>query len=210
MTSYADYLLLLSPPAEVKEVIGRYKRACTRVIGDYSSVNSPAYITVCHLPRQKTFMTEPELLRLEPKLNGLPPVILHIDGFKYLLHPQDTVTIYAVIRSTPATDAWFKMLRGNLKLKHFVPHITIARAISLNDFKVLWPKLKDHKLVEPFKILGMEIVKRETFGSDRKWKPFKTVQFKGPESLLMTTERALDKPLKQDKNVVDKQQTNLF
>ncbi|MCQ6956790.1 2'-5' RNA ligase family protein [Mucilaginibacter aquariorum] len=205
MTSYADYLFLLSPPEPVKELIGKYKKASAKHIGEFKSMDSPAHISVMHAERQKPFFAD--VTKLEKSLNIMPPVLLHIDGFKYFPHLHSQYTIYAHIRITPAVDAWFSLLKKNLSIrKTLVPHITVTRNIPEADFDTLWPHFHHKKLVEPFWIKELKIVKRETFGSFPKWEPFKTFRFRGTKSFEHLAE--LDKQANVSEEV--KNQINLF
>jgi 2'-5' RNA ligase len=183
MTSYADYLFLLSPPEPVKELIGKYKKASAKYIGEFKSMDSPAHISVMHAERQKPFFADHTVTRMEQTLNIMPPVLLHVDGFKYFTHLHSQYTIYAHIRITPAVDAWFTLLKKNLSIrKTLIPHITVTRNIPEADFNTLWPHFRHKKVVEPFWINELKIVKRETFGSFPKWEPFKTFRFRGTKS----------------------------
>jgi 2'-5' RNA ligase len=180
MTSYADYLFLLSPPEPVKELINKYKKASVKHIGNFKSMDSPAHISVMHAERQKPFFADTTVAKMEKALNIMPPVLLHIDGFKFFTHLHTQYTIYAHIRITPAVDAWFTLLKKNLAVrKTLVPHITVVRNIPEAQFNTLWPHFHHKKLVEPFKINELKIVRRETFGSFPKWEPFKTFEFRG-------------------------------
>jgi 2'-5' RNA ligase len=207
MTSYADYLFLLSPPEPVKELIGKYKKASAKHIGEFKSMDSPAHISVMHAERQKPYFADHTVTRLEQTLNIMPPVLLHIDGFKYFTHLHSQYTIYAHIRITPAVDAWFSLLKKNLSVrKTLVPHITVTRNIPEADFNILWPHFRHKKLVEPFWIKELKIVKRETFGSFPKWEPFKTFRFRGTKSFEYLG--GLDKQTGVSEKV--KNQINLF
>src|SRR3954466_6710211 len=104
MTSYADYLFLLSPPENIKELIGKYKKASAKHIGEFKSLESPAYISVMHVERQKPYFADHTVTRMENTMNIMPPVLLHIDGFKYFAHLHGKYTIYAHIRITSAVD----------------------------------------------------------------------------------------------------------
>jgi 2'-5' RNA ligase len=184
MTGYADYLFLLSPPEPVKELISKYKKASVKHIGNFKSMDSPAHISVMHYERQKPYFADHTLTQLQQSLNVMPRVLLHVDGFKYFTHLRNQYTIYAHIRITPAVDAWFTLLRKNLgNKKMLVPHITVVRNVPEADFNTLWPHFRHKKVVEPFWIKELKIVKRETFGGSPKWESFKTFEFRGTKGL---------------------------
>lgn len=187
MRMYEDHLMLLSPPKIIRAEIARYKKASARLIGDYQGMNSPAHISIQHKERQKPFMTDRNIDLLETELRSLPPVLLHIDGFGNFPHVHGKFTIYANIRSTPAVDDWFGQLKKKLKIKKaLTPHITIARNIAEKDFNDLWPHFRHKKLVEPFWINALTIVKRDTFAPYAKWEFFKAFEFKNQQGFIGT------------------------
>lgn len=179
-TGYADYLFLLAPPENIRHEVARYKKASVKYIGDFGSMNSPAHITINQLERQKPFLMDTAFERIQSTLQAMPPVLLHMDGFKHFEHLHSKMTIYAYIRSTPAMEEWFALLRKNLNIKKAVlPHITVVRNVPGVDFNKLWPNFKHKKLLEPFWIYEMKVLQRETFGTTAgKWEAYKTIQFK--------------------------------
>jgi len=179
MNIYENYLMLLSPPKTVKHEIARYKKASARLIGNFKSMDSPAHISIQHLERQKPFMADKNLELMEQAINTLPPVLLHMDSFAHFTHLHNRMTIYATIRTTPASDEWFNSLKKKLRVKkNIVPHITVVRDIPEKDFNTLWPHFKHKKLVEPFWIKQFTILKRDTLDAFAKWEKFKVFDFK--------------------------------
>jgi 2'-5' RNA ligase len=209
MYMYEDYLLLLSPPEAIKQEISRYKRASAKLIGNYKSMDSPAHISIQHLERQKPFMAEKNLNLIETALNELPPVLLHLDGFKYFSHLHSRVTIYAHIRITPAVDEWFTQLKRKLSIrKGIVPHITVTRDIAGPDFERLWPNFRHKKLVEPFWVRELVMLKRETFAHEPQWQHFKVFEFKNKKATANTAEAIMSRQAAADNHIQD--QINLF
>jgi 2'-5' RNA ligase len=191
---YEDYLMLLSPPEAVKHEIARYKKASAKLIGNYKSMDSPAHISVQHLERQKPFMAETNVSKLESSLNELPPVLLHVDGFKYFTHLHSKMTIYAHIRITPAVDEWFTLLKKKLYIKKtIVPHITVTRDIPEKDFNLLWPHFRHKKLVEPFWVNELKMLKRESFAPSPQWIPFKIFDFKNLKNVANSAESIINR-----------------
>jgi len=194
MYMYEDYLMLLSPPEAVKHEISRYKKASAKLIGNYKSMDSPAHISVQHLERQRPFMAETNVSKLESSLNELPPILLHIDGFKYFTHLHGKMTIYAHIRVTPAVDEWFTLLKKKLHIKKtIVPHITITRDIPERDFNLLWPHFRHKKLIEPFWVNELKMLKRESFASSPQWIPCKVFEFKNFKEMANSAESIINR-----------------
>lgn len=177
---YADYLMLLSPPENVKHEVARYKKASAKRIGVFESMDAPAHISIYSAERQKSFIVEPALQRMEDRLRTMPPVALHITGFNYFKHGDKAMTIYAEIKQSDAIKNWFKLLIANMNIKAYAlnPHITVARNILPGSFDTLWPHFEQAKCQELFWIKELTILKRETFGHERNWKKHRLIGFK--------------------------------
>src|SRR5471030_2549535 len=97
MTGYKDYMIILSPPANINEQVKKFRQSTARLIGDFEGMHGKAHITLKQLPRQKPFWTEPLFVQLEKELSLIEPIILQINGFATFL-PTDFTTIYTAIR----------------------------------------------------------------------------------------------------------------
>jgi 2'-5' RNA ligase len=206
MEAYKDYLIILSPPANIADQVKKFKQSSARLIGDFEGMYGKAHITMKRLPRQKLFGVEPLFSQLEKELSLLEPFTMQINDFATFL-PTDYTTIYAAIKSTPQMEDWFKRLRKSLNEKKLVPHITIARQVPNEKAKKLWPKFKDRSWNDEFEVKRLTILQRESYGQDKKWRHFADIPFRGkPEwNLLMD-----NKAEKAGKNVVDVNQMSLF
>ena len=197
MKNYADFMILLSPSDKVNEEVRDHKSYAAEVIGKYESMNSIAHISIKKMHRQKSFVTEPAIKLLNRKLEAIASINLTIDGFDYFNHGEDYKTIYARIRSTPETSAWFKTLKKHLSIKEFmVPHITIARNIPVTDFNKLWPHFKAINWVESFTVNELTVLQKETFAPFAQWETFTTVPFKAKQADIIMPKPSLVKPLR--------------
>ena len=197
MKNYADFMILLSPPDKVKALVRDHKLYTAEVIGNYESMHSIAHISIKKMHRQKSFLTEPAIRSLNPKLATIPSVTLSIDGFDYFNHGEDFKTIYAKISSSPEVTQWFKMLKKHLNIKEFmVPHITIARNIPVSDFDRLWPHFKAIKWSESFMVNELTVLQKETFTPFAKWELFTTLPFSGKHVKEEVPKPSLVKPLR--------------
>jgi 2'-5' RNA ligase len=179
MMSYADYLIIISPPDAVMKEIGRYKRASVNVIGHYEGMHSRAHISITHQTRCKPFLVQPAVIIMEKKLSTIAPVELCIKGFNFFNHGKTAKTIYAEIELTPETQKWFKLLKIQLgiKVKNFVPHITVAKNIPVTAFNKLWPKFANRSFNEVFTVNSLTILQRETYSEHPEWKVYKELFF---------------------------------
>ena len=208
MTNYQDYLIILSPPDNVANYVRSLKNFSAEIIGEYKSQNSKAHLSVQYLPRKKPVWFEPLIPKLERELQTLPPVELEINGFAFF-DQQEFQTIYAKLNSHPATKIWFKLLRKFFSTPPFEPHITVARNIAYEDFKKLWPQLKDQSFNTRFKVEKLTILRRETIGYDKSYKVFKEIPFNTKLDFDAFTKAKLKTPSPVSKQA-DTQQISLF
>jgi 2'-5' RNA ligase len=178
MKGYSDYLFILSPSDEIISKVRSLKRFCSGIVGGFESLHSKAHITVQPFPRKKPFWIDPVATTLEKEFSLIPSVTLQINGFRVFTN-GDNSTIYARLNTTPVTGVWFKDVRRSLKLKKFEPHITIARSLTANQFKQLWPHFRNRDWNETFLVDRLTILQRETIDHDRNWKVFKEIPFRG-------------------------------
>jgi 2'-5' RNA ligase len=208
MSDYKDYMILLSPPEEINTQVKKFKQASKRLIGEFESMHSKAHISLKNMRRQKEHWIVPIFEQLEKELSLIEPMTLQINGFSTFL-PTDFTTIYAAIKSTPEMEDWFKRIRKSLNEKKTVPHITIARQIPNALARKLWPKFKERQWDDEFEIDKLTILQRETFGSDKHWKPFKEIRFRGTYdyNYVMQVKKMKESKVIKD---IDDQQISLF
>ncbi|HTI61477.1 2'-5' RNA ligase family protein [Mucilaginibacter sp.] len=204
METYKDYMIILSPPMSIAEQVKKYKQAAHRLIGDFESLHSKAHISLKRLHRQKPYWTEPQFDKLEKELSLLEPAALQLNGFATFL-PTDYTTIYAAILSTPEMEDWFKRLRQCLGEKKFVPHITIARQVSNDRARKLWPKFKDRPWSDQFEIKYLTILERSTYEHDRSWQVHRQIPFRGKAEWYVLPDKR-----KEIVKAVDENQISLF
>jgi 2'-5' RNA ligase len=175
---YADYMMILSPPPEVNHQIQRYKRASANLIGHFESINSKSHITIKSIGRQKTFIAEPAISLMEPRLATMRQFMFQINGFDFYNHADKSLTIYAKLKQDLATTHWLNQLQKNMGLKSRIdPHITVAKAISPEAFNILWPNFARASFSMGFIITCLTILKRDTFADQRNWHVHKVLPF---------------------------------
>jgi len=179
MLPYRDYLMIISPPEHIIKEISRYKRASVNAIGHFEGMHSTAYITITHQRRCKPFFVQPAIIRMEEKLFTMPPIELSIKGFDFFEHGSVARTIYAVIQRTERVDNWFKLLTSQMgvKVKNFVPHITIASNIPVSSFNKLWPNFENRDWETSFNVNSLTILNRDTFVEYCEWRVYKELFF---------------------------------
>jgi 2'-5' RNA ligase len=210
MKTYADFMVVLSPPENVKALIQRCKQEAVKRIGPYEDMHAIANISIKNMPRQKPYATAPIIRELYKTMRAMPPVMLTVDGFDFFIHGDDYRTVYAKIRQTPATQQWFKLLKRNLNMKDYlVPHMVIARNIPVEQFGKLWPAFQQLNWVEPFWIDKLTFLYRDAFDSFAHWEIFTELPFEGKTEAENAPAKREQAPVKRD-NTIANQQFSLF
>ncbi|HEY8928967.1 MAG TPA: 2'-5' RNA ligase family protein [Mucilaginibacter sp.] len=176
MTSYQDYLIVLTPSDSVCKRVRRFKDDSAAIVGDYDSRRSKAHISIQQWPRKKPVWIDTLMPKLERELLTLPPLTIGINGFDFF-HHEENPTIYARLEQTPGTSVWFKHLKRFFSGGSFVPHITIARSLPAPAFKKLWPYISKQQWQEEFKIDKLTILCREMIGHDKSYRVYKELPF---------------------------------
>ena len=156
-----------------------FKMASVNVIGHFEGMYSTANITITHQTRCKPFLIQPAILIMEKKLSTISPIEIQINGFNFFNHGQSAKTIYAQIELTPCTENWFRLLKKQLgiRVKNFVPHISIVKNIPVQSFNKLWPKFQNREYIQTFTIDRITVLHRETYVEYCEWRIYKELFF---------------------------------
>jgi 2'-5' RNA ligase len=68
-------------------------------------------------------------------------------------------------------------MQMGIKVKNFVPHITIARNIPVTAFNKLWPNFENRTWCETFTADSLTILHRDTFVEYCEWRIYKELFF---------------------------------
>ena len=179
MQTYADYLIVISPPGNILKEISRYKQASVNVIGHFEGMYSTAQIIITHQIRCKPYLVQPAIEQMANRLSTMPPIELHINGFSFFNHNHIAKTIYAAIDRTERSYNWFKLLQKQMgiKLTVFIPHIIIAKNLPVTSFNKLWPHFEDRPWPESFMVNHLTILHRDTFVEYCEWRVYRELFF---------------------------------
>ncbi len=179
MQTYADYLVVISPPGEILKAISRYKQASVNAIGHFEGMHSSGQFVITYQTRCKPFLVQPAIEQMANRLGTMPPIELRINGFNFFNHSHAIKTIYAVIEETDRTENWFKLLQKqmHIKLNGFVPNIVIAKNLPVSCFNKLWPNFEGRVWSETFTVNHLTILHRDTFVEYCEWRVYKELFF---------------------------------
>ncbi|WP_299290296.1 2'-5' RNA ligase family protein [uncultured Mucilaginibacter sp.] len=133
-----DYLLVITPSEEVVSEVRKLKDFAKKLIGYYHSFNSKAHITVNHYYDGKALFFDERVPTCKSMTGRIDVFEIKICGFDFFEH-QGNYTIYAKVelsQNIKAAFSRFKKVFGADVPQ--TPHITIARSLSYNQYKLLW------------------------------------------------------------------------
>lgn len=181
---YKDFFLIISPPDGVIYQVSRFKRACAKYIGAFDSLYSKAHISFglypeeIQNPPQKTFAMERFINLISEDINLIPPIELKITGFAYFEHGERSRTIYAALEMNEKTKAWFSKIKEILRINgKSTPHITIAKAISLENFERLWPFFQNLDFTYKFVPGCITVLTRDVDDKPSAYKLYREIPF---------------------------------
>lgn len=179
-STYCDYMMVISPPEDIKEMVRKYKLSSAKVIGPYDGMHSIAHITVTGQGRQMPVMMAQKLEYYQRKLIRIKANYIKVKGFHYFTHGATSATIYARVELSEELNAWFMQLKKVFgDNQRSVPHITIVKNIPIENFRKLWPYFAGRSYNAYFMADRLTVLSRPTFGSERhKWALFKEMYLK--------------------------------
>lgn len=150
MLTEHDYLLVITPCEEVISRVKQLKKSAKDLIGYFPSFNSIAHITINHYYDKKSLFFDDRVPIYRSMVGRIDSFDINICGFDFFKH-NDSYTIYAKVDLNPeikTTFSQFKKVFGSDVPD--VPHITIARSITFNQFNKLWEYLKTQQFACSF------------------------------------------------------------
>jgi hypothetical protein len=179
MLAYTDYLMIIVPPENIINEIARFKRASVNVIGHFEGMHSRANILITNQSRCKPFLAKPAIAAMEQKIRSMPAIEFELNGFGFVNNSTRGIDVYVRVKQSAQAEKWFKLLfrQMGIKVKDFVPQISIVRNIPASAFKKLWPNFEHRVLYETFTANSLTILHRETYAEYCEWRVYKELFF---------------------------------
>lgn len=177
------YYIRIPVPEHINKEIQRYKRACAKHIGKFPSEKSPGHISLICLPLT-SMVNSNDFVNVDLyykyvafHLSNVSPITMHITGFGYLTHGKTKRTIYAELSLTTATLNWCNIVMNILVPGKVIekPHLTIARAISIEQFNILWPYFQKLSYKDSFEVDCIEVLQQNAGNGYYPMLPFKKI-----------------------------------
>lgn len=131
--------LLLTPSQSIVQHVAELKELVKELIGhEYEGYSSKAHIS---LLMESIGNPERFLYYVNDKVKSVTPFNLGVKNLNVFYHGEHGRTIYLeVVNKNPARDLCERITK---KETDFIPHITIARNLSVKDFERVWPALQN-------------------------------------------------------------------
>ncbi|WP_114938178.1 hypothetical protein [Mucilaginibacter endophyticus] len=182
---YAFYHFILPIPDHVDFMIRKLKSESKRLIGNYPSMHARAHITINNYPRKPLDVDVQGFSFLSRKLGLLPSVVFEIDGFDCFNEGNNyNKTIFAKLKLSEQNQYWLKLLKDIVGDSSTIPHITVARAITPEQFERLWPYFQKREMKVKFVVDRLTILKNLLLDIDQHAKTYREFEFRGGENEL--------------------------
>jgi len=156
-TSVSDELFfIISPPKNVSEYVATLKSHVKLAIGH----NFEDEFSKAHISLFKYHDEHPErtLYKLDSMVSTFNAFHVYIKNLNFFTHGSNKRTIYLeIVYKNPLCDI-FQNITG--KESEFLPHITIAKNLDVNDFLIAWSSLKNLSYSEYFKCDHITVLKK--------------------------------------------------
>jgi 2'-5' RNA ligase len=115
----------------------------------------------------------------------LPPAVFEIDGFDCFNEDNNyNKTIFAKLKLTGQNQYWLKLLKDIVGDSSTMPHITVARTITPEQFNLLWPYFQKREMKVKFVVNRLTILKNLLLDIDQHAKTYREFEFRGDENVL--------------------------
>lgn len=165
------YLVVLSPPAAIKEAIARIKVEMNSIADILPrNVNSIAHITLTD-----KLTDEPELFNTVGELTaGHPPFMVTVDGWGVFDHGKN-VTLYLRVLNPEPVNGLAELLKSSAR----TPHISLAKKISHETLDRLGPYLNDLDYTAQWECTEIVVLRKLMSEKHLGWKDSFRVPLKG-------------------------------
>lgn len=158
-----QYFLIISPPDEIKSKVKSLKYKLHKAVGlsDYN-LHSVPHISLMsfHTMRPVNDRFFGALQHLFSKNNSFE---VDLNGFDYFEHGSESNTIYVKIENSFQIVRVYHELHSllGLRVREFVPHLTVARTMSRPRFTRSYEMIKQHAFSEKFSCNQITILERK-------------------------------------------------
>lgn len=164
-----ELFFIISPPKNVIDYVATLKNHVKSAIGhSFEDEFSKAHISLFKYRHEHP---ERVLYQVDTKVSTVNPFHVYIKNLNFFTDGPSKRTIYLeIVYKNPICDI-FQNITG--QESGFLPHITIAKDLEINDFIAAWTSLKNLSYSEYFKCDHITVLKK----TPRKWMHYIDLQF---------------------------------
>lgn len=176
-----QYFLIISPPDEIKSKVKSLKYKLHKAVGlsDYNLQSVPHISLMSfHTMRPVNERFFGSLQNLFSKNNSFE---IDLNGFDFFEHGSESNTIYVRIENSFQIVRVYHELHNllGLRVREFVPHLTVARTMSRVRFNKSYEMIKQHVFNEKFNCNHITILERKLqHGVVSNYRVLKEIEFK--------------------------------
>ncbi len=155
-----ELFFIIAPPKNVTDYVATLKSHVKSAIGhDFEDEFSKAHIS---LFKYKHEYPERVLYQVDNMVSTINPFHVYIKNLNFFTHGTARTIYLEIVYKNPICDI-FQNISG--QESGFLPHITIAKNLDINDFIAAWTSLKNLSYSDYFKCDHITVLKKAT----RKW-----------------------------------------
>lgn len=158
-----QYFFIIAPPDTIKSKVKLLKHKLHREIGlsDYN-LNSSEIISLMSFHTMHP-VNERFIAAVQQLFSNNHPFQINVRGFDHFEHGATSNTIYAKLENSEQIIKLYKELHVllGLRVRHFIPHLTIGKAVPRAHFKKSFSMIKNHSFEENFTCNQVTILERK-------------------------------------------------
>jgi 2'-5' RNA ligase len=158
-----QYFFIISPPDAIKSKVKLLKHKLHREIGlsDYN-LNSSEIISLMSFHTMQP-VNERFIQAVQQLFSNNHPFQINVSGFDHFEHGTTSNTIYAKLENSEKIIKLYKELHIllGLRVRNFIPHLTIGKALPRAHFKKSFTMIKNHSFEETFTCNKVTILERK-------------------------------------------------
>jgi 2''-5'' RNA ligase len=164
-TALYDYLVVINPGAQIAGEVRKFKEQIAETLGIFTSRYSKAHISLFRSVFPEKFQDD-FIYLLEEIAARQSGFTVYTAKFDHFDHGAVKRTIYLNIANPrPVAELHKKILEVfDLKLNSFKPHITLARAISTDEFEKVYPQFDNQLFVRSFDCRSFSLLRKPAAG----------------------------------------------
>ena len=158
-----QYFFVISTPEPIKNKVISLKQKLNKAVGlsDYN-LNSIPHISLMSFHTMQP-VNERFIQAVQHLFSQIHSFEVKLNGFEHFVHGAASDTIYAKLSDSEKIKKLYEELHAllGLKVRQFVPHLTIARTIPRRNFKKSFSIVKKHDFREEFVCDHVTILERK-------------------------------------------------